>query len=104
MCMSRAVTLSLPHELGRQEARRRLDSGFADLARHVGAMGSVSKRWVGDRLEFSFSAMGQAISGTADVADRDVRLEVLLPGVLGMIADKLTGRLRHEGQLLLEKK
>ena len=102
--MSKAITLTIPHELGRAEARRRLDSGFADLAQHVGAMGSVTKTWEGDRLTFAFSIMGQAISGLVDVADQSIRLEVLLPGLLGMIANKVRGRLQREGQLLLEKK
>lgn len=81
-----------------------MDAGFTDLAHHLGGLGAVSKTWIGDRLEFTFSAMGQAIRGTADVAESDVRLVVVLPGLLGMIAGKVEGRLRREGQLLLEKK
>jgi hypothetical protein len=38
------------------------------------------------------------------VADRGIRLEVLLPNLLAMMAGKLKGRLQKEGQLLLEKK
>ena len=102
--MSKAITLTIPHDLGRVEARRRIDGGFADLAQHLGGMGSVTKTWEGDQLNFSFSVMGQAISGLIDVADRMIRLEVLLPGLLGMIAGKVKGRLQREGQLLLEKK
>jgi len=33
-----------------------------------------------------------------------VKLELLLPNVLAMLAGKLKGRLKQEGQLLLEKK
>jgi putative polyhydroxyalkanoate system protein len=102
--MSKPVTVTIPHELGRAEARRRIEAGFDDLSRHLGGMGGVSKAWDGDRLNFAFAAMGQAISGTAEVADQAVRLEVLLPNLLAMMAGKLTGRLRKEGQLLLEKK
>jgi len=67
-------------------------------------MGSVTKTWEGDRLSFSFTVMGQAISGIVDVAETMVRLEVLLPGLIGMIASKVKGRLQKEGQLLLEKR
>jgi putative polyhydroxyalkanoate system protein len=102
--MSKAVTVNIPHELGRAEARRRIEAGFGDLSRHLGGLGSVSKHWEGDRLSFAFAAMGQAISGSVDVADRAIRLEVLLPGLLAMMAGKLKGRLQKEGQLLLEKK
>lgn len=102
--MSRAITLTIPHELGRAEAHRRIESGFGDLARHLGGLGSVAKTWEGDRLTFAFSAVGQEISGLIDVADTNIRLEVLLPRLLGMIAGKVRGRLQKEGQLLLEKK
>lgn len=102
--MDRAVTLTLPHDLGRTEARRRLDAGFGDLARHLGGVGSISRTWNGDRLEFAFAIMGQVANGLVDVEDRSVRLEIVLPGLLGAIAGKLKARLRHGGQLLLEKK
>jgi putative polyhydroxyalkanoate system protein len=102
--MSKAVTVTIPHELGRAEARRRIETGFGDLSRQLGGLGAVSKTWEGDRLSFAFAAMGQAISGSVDVADRAIRLEVLLPGLLAMMAGKLEGRLQKEGQLLLEKK
>jgi putative polyhydroxyalkanoate system protein len=102
--MSKAVTVTIPHELGRVEARRRVEAGFGDLSRHLGGLGSVTKAWDGDRLSFSFAAMGQVISGAIDVADHAVRLEVLLPNMLAMLAGKVKGRLQKEGQLLLEKK
>ena len=104
--MSKAVTLTLPHELGRAEARRRIDKGFADFAQHMGGGGGgmLSKSWAGDRLSFALSALGQQITGTIDVEDAAIRLEVLLPNLLAMLANKVKGRLKTEGQLLLDKK
>jgi len=103
--MSKAVTVSIPHELGRAEARRRIDEGFANFARHMGGMaGDLHKTWTGDRLTFALKALGQEISGEIEVADAAVKLELLLPNVLAMLAGKLKGRLKQEGQLLLEKK
>lgn len=103
--MSKAITMTIPHELGRVEARRRVDAGFASFSQHMGAVaGALSKDWSGDRLNFRFAALGQSISGKIDVEDGAIRLEVLLPGMLGMLANKVRGRLKKEGQLLLEKK
>lgn len=96
--------MTISHDLGRAEARRRVEAGFDDLSRRLGGMGQVSRTWTGDTLSFAFSIMGQAISGSIDVADASVRVEILLPGLLAMMAGKLKGRLQHEGQLLLEKK
>lgn len=103
--MSKAITLTIPHELGRAEARRRIEEGFGGFSRHLGAAaGRLSKSWEGDRLTFSLSALGQGVSGFIEVEDRLVRLEVLLPNLLAAIAGKVRGRLQKEGQLLLEKK
>lgn len=103
--MSKAITVTIPHELGRAEARRRIDDGFASFSQHMGvAAGVLSKTWAGDRLSFALAALGQQITGTIDVEDRAIKLEVLLPNLLAMVADKVKGRLKKEGQLLLEKK
>jgi len=103
--MSKAITVNIPHELGRAEARRRIEEGFSRFSSQMGAAaGAFTKSWDGDTLRFSLQAMGQAISGTIEVAETAVKLEVLLPNLLAMIAGKLKGRLQKEGQILLEKK
>jgi hypothetical protein len=103
--MEKAVTVSIPHQLGRAEAKRRVDEGFGDFSRHLGgSAGALTKTWTGDRLNFSLQALGQGISGFLDVADDVVRVEVLLPGFLAMIAGKVKGTLQKEGQLLLGNK
>ena len=60
--------------------------------------------WTGDHLQFRVSVLGQAASGTIDVADDNVRLEVMLPWLLAKIAGKITPAIRKEGTLMLEKK
>lgn len=104
--MSKAVTISIPHDLGRAEARRRMEQGFSQLGRQLGdgAASQFHKHWDGDRLNFSIRAMGQSISGMLDVVDDAVRIELHLPNVLALMGDKIKGRLRKAGQLLLEKK
>lgn len=100
------ITLTVPHRLGATEARRRLDEGFSQLERQFGAGGlaQVERRWEGDRLVFQAKAVGQTVSGWMQAGPDEVRMEVLLPGFLGVIASKIRGRLQKQGQLLLEKK
>jgi hypothetical protein len=103
--MSNPITVTIPHQLGRAEARRRIDEGFGDLSRHLGgSAGALDKRWEGDRLDFSLTSFGQSITGHVAVADAVVTVEVLLPGFLAMIASKVKGTLQKEGQLLLTRK
>ncbi len=99
------VIVTLPHQLGLAESRRRIDQGFADLASHLGsAPGAIERSWQGDRLNFALTSFGQAITGSVSVEAASVTVEVLLPGFLAMIASKVKGTLKREGQLLLEKK
>ena len=56
------------------------------------------------RLKHIHEAIGQRISGFIDVEDAAIRLEVVLPSLLGLMANKVRSRLRREGQLLLDKK
>jgi hypothetical protein len=103
--MPTPITISIPHQLGRAEARRRIETGFANIIHWVpGRAGACSERWDGDRLTFGVTAMGQKVTGVIDVLDAVVTMEIELPGVLGMIAGGLKGRLKKAGQLLLTKK
>lgn len=99
--MSKPVVVAIPHELGRAEARRRIEQGIGQITGQIGAVGELQQAWEGDRLRFSLQAIGQAITGAIDVGEREVRLEVHLPGIFGMIAGKVKGRLQKEGQILL---
>jgi hypothetical protein len=102
--MATPITISIPHQLGRVEARRRIETRFAEISRLVpGSAGACSERWEGDRLTFGVAAMGQTITGVIDVFDAAVRMEIELPGVLGVIAGGLKDRLEKVGQRLLTK-
>lgn len=103
--MNRPVSISIPHELGVAEARRRIDEGLGKLEKDVaGGLAQVRKHWEGDRMHFSARIMGQAVAGRLDVLERSIAMEIDLPPFLAMIADTIKGRLKKEGQLLLEKK
>jgi hypothetical protein len=99
--MSKPVSVSIPHELGRAEARRRIDEGVGRLTAQIGAVGEIKKTWEGDLMRFSLQAIGQTVTGTIDIREHEVLLEVYLPGIFAMIANKVKGRLRDEGQILL---
>lgn len=102
--MATPVSVSIPHQLGRAEARRRIETGFAKAVRQLPvSAGICSERWDGDRLVFGVAAMGQTIAGVVHVRDAEVTMEIELPGVLGVIAGGLKDRLRKMGQLLLTK-
>lgn len=102
--MTQPTTVSIPHQLGADEARRRIASGFARTVGSVpgGAMIRLSERWDGNRMIFEARALGQTVSGFVDVAESVVTLTLTLPPLLQSFADKLRGRVRDAGQLLLK--
>ena len=61
--MSQPLLVSIPHRLGRLEARRRVDSGIGRLRPELNALLSgLDYRWEGDTLNFAASAMWQRIT------------------------------------------
>jgi Putative polyhydroxyalkanoic acid system protein (PHA_gran_rgn) len=101
--MGQPLTVNIPHQLGRTEARRRIEAGFANISRQLPGAGSCRQQWDGDRLTFSLVTLGQPISGVLDVFDAVVTMEIELPGVLGLIANGIQRRLQNAAQLLLTK-
>lgn len=103
--MSTPLVVLVPHQLGRAEARRRLERGVGQMKTKFGdKLTSIDEAWTGDRLDVRIGALGQRADATLDVADDHIRVEVQLPWMLAMIAEKAKGFIRKEGQILLEKK
>ncbi len=103
--MSKPLVVTIPHRLGKQGAMRRLGGGLAGVTTNFGHLFRVEEQsWTGDRLQFRVSALGQTASGSIDVAEDHVRLEVFLPWLLARLAEAMVPLIRREGTLMLEKK
>jgi Putative polyhydroxyalkanoic acid system protein (PHA_gran_rgn) len=102
--ISRPLIVLVPHRLGRQEARRRLDSGLDRLQGELNVLLSgLDYRWQGDTLNFTASAMWQRLTGRIEVLDDAVRVEIELPWVLQFLRDAITKGVRGRGVALLEE-
>jgi hypothetical protein len=102
---SNNLTMSIPHQLTRAEAKRRIQEGIAEARRQHGALlGSLAESWQGDTLSFSFGALGQSVSGQAFVEDRAVRVEMTLPWMLAMLAGPIKHQIEQQGRQLLGHK
>ncbi len=100
--MSKPVIVNIPHNLGREEARKRLQDGFGRIREQIGGKAvTFQERWEGDRLHFDAGALGQKVAGRLDVAESNVHIEIDLPWILSALAESLQSRLKKEGQLLL---
>jgi len=98
------IVVSIPHQLGRIEAANRLKAGLGKAAAAVPILTVEEEQWDGDRMSFRVAALGQAVSGTIDVADDHVRLEVTLPWLLQRFAEIARQTIEKRGRLLLDRK
>ena len=102
--MSAPLVVSIPHRLGREEARRRLQSGLTRAAASVPVLKVDEERWDGDRMIFRVRALGQAAAGHVDVENDHVRVEVTLPWLLQRFAEVAQAAIKKRGNLLLTKR
>ncbi len=96
------LTISIPHQLGRAEAKRRIDEMAAQFQSEAGAMvNGVQQRWEGDTLHFAVAAAGQSISGTAHVAEQTVNLDIALPWMLSLLAGTVKKQIEQQARQAL---
>ncbi|WGS22229.1 MULTISPECIES: polyhydroxyalkanoic acid system family protein [unclassified Bradyrhizobium] len=102
--MSAPLIVSIPHNLGRDEAMRRLKTGLSRAAASVPVLSVEEERWDDNRMTFRVRALGQVAAGYLDVEDAHVRLEVTLPWLLQRFAEAAQVAIQKRGQLLLTKR
>ena len=74
------ITLETPHNLGREEATRRLKEKFSAVRSVYGAqVSNLQENWLDHTHSFSFNALGMCVSGIVQVEDALVKLDVELP-------------------------
>ncbi len=96
------LTISIPHQLGREEARRRISEQVSRLqTQHGGMLERVEQSWQGDTLNFVVAAVGQSVSGTLRVYESSVDLDIALPWMLAMLAGTVKKQIETQGKKLL---
>jgi hypothetical protein len=103
--VSDRVTVIVSHRLGKAEAVRRLREGLVRTKGQLGGVIAVEQEaWDGDTLRLAMRAFGQSASGTIEVLDDALRIEVSLPWLLAKAAHRLLPILRKQTTRLLERK
>ncbi len=104
--MVKPLVVMIPHQLGRAEARRRLETGLGSAQELLGKAGirMAEATWQGDQLNFLVGAMNQNVDGQIDVDEDSVRVEVRMPMLLSLFAGKVRALIDSNGTKLLTKK
>jgi len=100
--MAQPIEVDLPHNLGKDEARRRIANNIHKLQDHIPGGAHIESGWTGDQLSLNVQALGDSVQSTIDVEETRVRLKVLLPGLLGVFAAPIQAALQAKGGVLLE--
>lgn len=100
--MGTPITLDIPHQLGKEGVRARLDGGIGRITEKIPGGGTVTHRWNGDVMHFTVAAMGQTIASELTVFDDKVHAVVDLPAFLGMFAGMVKSAIEKEAPKLLK--
>jgi Putative polyhydroxyalkanoic acid system protein (PHA_gran_rgn) len=100
--MSQPIEVDLPHQLGKDEARRRIADNIHKLQEQIPGGAKVQSGWTGDQLNLSVQALGDSVQATVEVEEAKVHVKMLLPGLLGMFAGPIQAIMKSKGGALLE--
>jgi Putative polyhydroxyalkanoic acid system protein (PHA_gran_rgn) len=88
--MSNSLTVLIPHNLGKEEALRRLQSGLSRIDEHFSAAFVVQEQiWPNNTLQFQIRALAQTVRGTIEAQDTQVKLDLVLPWLLAWLASNI---------------
>ncbi len=103
--MSKPLIVEFPHDLGRDEARRRIEAAMEKTKAKAEKSGIRvdTLAWAGDTLNIGVAALGQKIDGQVDIEQDKVRIEVQLPLLLSFFKEKVRDLVNKQGAKLLTK-
>jgi putative polyhydroxyalkanoate system protein len=90
--MPKTISITLPHDLGVAEAKRRVQQQMDRLcAEYVDKIGRSQVNWTGDTAKFDVSALGQNSSGSIAVLPDSLKIDVELPWIMAALSNKVQG-------------
>jgi hypothetical protein len=99
------MTATIPHQLGKSEAKRRIQSHIATLRQqHAALFSNLTEQWTGDTMTFSLTALAQTISGRLVVEEHAVQVAVSLPWIFQALESAIRPQIEDVGRKLLEQK
>ena len=88
------ISLSLPHQLGKEEAIRRIKAAIeTEKVSRANIVTQSTEHWVGeDHVDFTMTIFSYTVEGTLDIAETSVDVTLDLP----MVATMVTGMIRNQ--------
>jgi hypothetical protein len=99
--MSKSIVVTIPHDLGAAEARRRIAEGLGPLQQSFAGKLTSDVKWDGNHADINVGALGQKVTARLDIEQSSVRVEVQLPFLLAALANKIQPYLQKAGSDML---
>lgn len=91
------LTIQIPHDLGKEEATRRLQQHFHDIKqRFEQHVSDFEEEWNGHSMQFGFRTFGLKISGLVESAPAEVKVSAELPMAAMMFRGTIERQIRDE--------
>ncbi len=87
----KSLEVRVPHSVGRDEARRRLDAAIVRARdEYADKVGAIEASWEGeDLLRLQMSVLGMPIGSEVDVREEELIVRVEVPGMAGLFAGRI---------------
>ncbi|MFM8986100.1 MAG: polyhydroxyalkanoic acid system family protein [Planctomycetia bacterium] len=87
----KSLEVRVPHSVGRDEARRRLDAAIVRARdEYADKVGEIEASWEGeDLLRLQLSVLGMPIGSEVDVREEELIVRVEVPGMAGLFAGRI---------------
>ncbi len=96
------MEVSVPHNLGQDEARKRIDNFLAELKKQFGTQVSdVNESWSGNKGSFALKAMGMSLDGNITVNENNVTVDGSLPMMATPFKGTIESTIRENLQKVL---
>ena len=87
----KSIEVRVPHTIGRDEVRRRLDSALVRARdEYAAAVGDIEANWEGDdRLRVLLTVSGMRFDGTVDILVEELVVSLQVPGMAALLSRRI---------------
>lgn len=98
------MEINIPHRLGCEEAKRRIEAGLPKLAAHIPGGGSLSSQWTGDyALELTITALGSHIPVALTIEEDRLTGSLEVPMLMKMMQGQVAEFVKLSASKMLDK-
>ena len=102
--MAAPTVITIEHHSTKEEVKRKLRARFGEVRAQVAPyVSAFEEEWSEEGVAVRVVVLAQPISSRIDVEDKIVRVEVALPGLLGLFSRLIADQVQRRGSLLLGK-